>query len=194
MKFLWGALGDLMKCYFSLNLRDQNKNIVNIEEVYGVEGRGGFGGNFNHINNQIQILKSDEVIGGILLNEEVAKKIRKLYSTIPEKFFSRNVKAVKKLIFFKPTDDMVEEKSLSGKERLKNYIKSNFRVSHIRNSDVVALSFTSHNPELAKFLLTEVIESYLRYDVDTKIKVTNYANQQINLRLSELLINMEKAE
>ena len=30
--------------------------------------------------------------------------------------------------------------------------------------------------------------------MDTKIKVTNYANKQINLRLSELLINMEKAE
>ena len=31
-------------------------------------------------------------------------------------------------------------------------------------------------------------------DVDTKIQVTNYANRQINLRLSELLTNMEKAE
>ena len=76
----------------------------------------------------------------------------------------------------------------------KSYIKANFNVSHIRNSDVVELSFTSNNPELAKFVLTELIESYLRYDVDTKIQVTNYANKQINLRLSELLISMEKAE
>jgi len=83
---------------------------------------------------------------------------------------------------------------LSGGKRLKNYIKGNFNVCHIRNSDVVKLTFTSHNPELAKFVLTELIESYLRYDVDTKIQVTNYANKQINLRLSELLTNMEKAE
>ena len=82
----------------------------------------------------------------------------------------------------------------SSTDNTEQYIKSNFGVAHIRNSDVVALSFTSHNPELAKFVLTELIESYLRYDVDTKIKVTNYANKQINLRLSELLINMEKAE
>ena len=81
----------------TLVIEQKDKNIINIEEVYNAEGRGGFGGNFNHINNQIQILKSDEVIGGILLNEEVVKKIRKLHRTIPEKIFSRNIKAVKKL-------------------------------------------------------------------------------------------------
>ena len=75
----------------TLVIEQKDKNIVNIEEVYGAEVGGGFGGNFNHINNQIQILKSDEVIGGILLNEEVAKKIRKLHRTIPEKIFSRNI-------------------------------------------------------------------------------------------------------
>ena len=56
---------------------------------------------------------------------------------------------------------------------------------------MVNLSFKSHNPELAKFLLETVIEAYLKYDVDTKVKVTNYANAQINLRLSKLLVDME---
>ena len=56
------------------------------------------------------------------------------------------------------------------------------------------LSITSYNPELAKFILESVIDAYLKYDVDTKVKVTNYANVQINLRLSKLLVDMEKAE
>ena len=60
------------------------KNIVNIEEVYNDQGSRGFGGSYNHINNQIQILKSDEVIGGILLNEEVVREIKKLHRTIPD--------------------------------------------------------------------------------------------------------------
>ena len=47
---------------------------------------------------------------------------------------------------------------------------------------------------LAKFLLEQVIDAYLKYDVDTKVKVTNYANAQINLRLSKLLDQMEIAE
>ena len=69
-----------------------------------------------YLNNQIQILKSDEVIGGILLNEEIAKEIRKLHKTIPESFFARNIKAVKKLIFFKPATDELETKNLLGKK------------------------------------------------------------------------------
>ena len=42
----------------TLVIEQKEKNIVNIEEVYTAEGRGGFGGSFNHINNQIQILKA----------------------------------------------------------------------------------------------------------------------------------------
>ncbi len=52
---------------------------------------------------------------------------------------------------------------------------------------MVNLSITSYNPELAKFLLEKIIEAYLKYDVDTKVKVTNYANAQINLRLFKTL-------
>jgi len=168
------------------------KKIVDIEEVYTADQRG-FGSSFNHINNQIQIMRSDEVINGVLSNEETIKEIDRLHNSVPDKFVTRNINAIKKLVFSKVKD--FENKEDFSKEKIfKGYIKSNFRVIHIRNSDVVALSFISHNPELAKFLLTEVIESYLRYDVDTKIKVTNYANKQINLRLSELLTNMEKAE
>ena len=169
------------------------KKIVDIEEVYGAKGPGGFGRNFNHVNNQIQIIQSDEIFNGVLSNEEITKKIAYLHNTIPDQFITRNIKAIKKLVFYR-FKDFEDKENIPKKEKLKQYIKSNFKVSNIRQSDVVVLSFISHNPELAKFVLTELIESYLRYDVDTKIKVTNYANQQINLRLSELLINMEKAE
>ena len=81
-----------------------------------------------------------------------------------------------------------------GWKIVKSYIKSNLRVSQIRNSDVVNLNVSSRNPELAKFLLEKVIEAYLKYDVDTKVKITNYANAQINLRLSNLLEQMEQSE
>ena len=138
-------------------------------------------------------MRSDEVINGVLSNEETIKKIDHLHNSVPDKFVTRNINAIKKLIFYR-SKDYKGKKDLSDEKSLKGYMKENFTVDHIRNSDVVRLSFSSSNPELAKFVLTELIESYLRYDVDTKIKVTNYANQQINLRLSELLTNMEKAE
>jgi len=168
----------------TLVIEESVKNIVDIEEVYDGEGRGGIRTTNNYINNQIQILESDEVIGTILLNKEDKNKILKLYEKMPEQFFARNFNFLKKN-FSKP-----EKKNIN----LKGYIKSNLHISQIRNSDVVNISMTSRSSELAKLLLEKVIEAYLKYDVDTKVKVTNYANAQINSRLSKLLDQMEESE
>jgi len=184
----------IFKSHATLVIEAKQKNIVNIEEVYAVQGTRGFAGSNTHINNQIQILKSDEVISGILLKEESLKKIRALHNTVPEQFITKNIKAMKKLIFFGSAHNKSEEPRITTEKIIKNYIKGNFIVNHIRNSDVINLSVTSHNPELAKLVLEEIIDAYLKYDVNTKVAVTAYANKQINLRLSALLINMEKAE
>ena len=71
------------------------KNIVDIEEVYDGGNRSTFR-NANYINNQLQILESDEVIGSILLDEENKNKILELHKNIPEQFFARNFIFIKK--------------------------------------------------------------------------------------------------
>ena len=58
---------------------------------------------------------------------------------------------------------------------------------------IINLEIKYNKSELIS-LLEKVIEAYLKYDVDTKVKVTNYANAQINSRLSNLLEQMEKSE
>ena len=59
----------------TLVIEYQEKNIVNIEEVYNT--RGGFASSTN-INNQIEILKSDEVINTLLNDEKSLAKIKNL--------------------------------------------------------------------------------------------------------------------
>jgi succinoglycan biosynthesis transport protein ExoP len=174
------------KSQATLVIEESTKNIVNIEEVYsGDSPRGGFR-SVNYINNQIQILESDEVLGTIVSDEKVKTKAETMHRKLPKNFLQQ----YKTFSFFKKDKQKNEEKKIN----LKLYIKSNLAVSQIRNSDVVNITMTSGNAELAKFLLEQVIEAYLRYDVDTKVKVTNYANAQINLRLSKLLEQMEIAE
>ena len=75
----------------TLVIEESAKNIVDIEEVYDGEPRAGFRSS-NYINNQIQILESDEVIGSILLNEKDKNKILQLHKKMPEQFFSKNFK------------------------------------------------------------------------------------------------------
>ena len=168
----------------TLVIEESTKNIVNIEEVYGSQGsQGGFMNN-NYINNQIQIIESDEVLTSVILDQKVNAKAVGMYQKIPKSFLSSN----KLLSFF--SDEQNKKKTIN----IKKYIKENLSVIQVRNSDVVNILITSGNPELAKFLLEQVIDSYLKYDVDTKVRVTNYANAQINVRLSKLLEQMEIAE
>ena len=42
--------------------------------------------------------------------------------------------------------------------------------------------------------LVSIIDSYQRYEIDSKIKITNYANQKISERLKELVAQMDVAQ
>ena len=170
----------------TLVIEESTKNIVNIQEVYGSDtSPGGFSQNLNYINNQIQIIESDEVLRSIINDEKVKTKVKKMQEKLPQNFLSKKGKLFS---YFKSKKNIKQDSDIKG------YIKKNLKVSQIRNSDVVNITITSGNAELAKFLLEQVIDAYLKYDVDTKVKVTNYANQQINVRLSKLLEQMEIAE
>ena len=170
----------------TLVIEESTKNIVNIQEVYGSDtSPGGFSQNLNYINNQIQIIESDEVLRSIINDEKVKTKVKMMQEKLPQNFLSKKGKLFS---YFKSKKNIKQDSDIKG------YIKKNLKVSQIRNSDVVNITITSGNAELAKFLLEQVIDAYLKYDVDTKVKVTNYANQQINVRLSKLLEQMEIAE
>ena len=61
---------------------DDNK-IVNIEEVYSIEAQS------NRINNQMAILKSDEVQEYIIKDKKNSTKFKNLYSETEQNFFQR---------------------------------------------------------------------------------------------------------
>ena len=61
---------------------EENK-IVNIEEVYSIEVQS------NRINNQMAILKSDEVQEYIVKDKKNSMKFKNLYSETKQNFFQR---------------------------------------------------------------------------------------------------------
>ena len=150
---------------------EENK-IVNIEEVYSIEAQS------NRINNQMAILKSDEVQEYIVKDKKNSMKFKNLYSETRQNFFQR--------IFTKKKD--------VNEEFLKSVLTENFEVKNIPRSDVLDLSFVSTNPKIAQLALMSIIDSYQRYEIDSKIKITNYANQKITERLKELVAQMDVAQ
>ena len=153
-------------------IESDDNNIVNIEEVYSVESR------MNRINNQMAILKSDEVLEYIIKDKKNSMNFKNIYSQNKLNFFQR--------IFTK-------EKEIND-VFLKKILTNNFTVKNIPRSDVLELSFTSINPKLSQLALQSIIESYQRYEIDTKIKITSYANQKITERLEDLVVQMDVAQ
>ena len=164
----------------TLVIESKEKSLVeNINDVYTPENP------INRINNQIQILKSDEVLEYILREDDSTIKFNELFKETKKTFIAqyfKNFFVIKKTV----TSD-------SKRGYLKKYIKSNFTVNNIPRSDVIQLSFKSNNPEIAKLALTKIIDAYLKYDVDSKVRITSYASEKINSRLSDLMISMEQS-
>jgi capsular exopolysaccharide synthesis family protein len=153
-------------------IEPDDNNIVNIEEVYSVESR------MNRINNQMAILKSDEVLEYIIKDKKNSVQFKNLYSQSKLNFFQRILKREENI------DDIF----------LKKVLTDNFKVKNIPRSDVLELSFVSINPKLSQLALQSIIESYQRYEIDSKIKITSYANKKITDRLKDLVTQIDIAQ
>ena len=150
----------------------EENNIVNIEEVYSIESQS------NRVNNQIAILKSDEVLEYIVEDKKKQLEFERLYSKIEKSTFQR----------------LTKKKVIINKEYVKSTLRSNFLVSNVPRSDVLKLKFTSNDPRISQLALKSIISSYQRYEVDSKIQITNYAKTKIASRLEDLVFQIDIAE
>ena len=166
---------NLEKKYISqatIVISPEENNIVNIEEVYSITNQA------SRVNNQIAILKSDEVLEYIVGDKKSRLQFKDLYAETEVSFFKR----------------IFKKKINVDKDYLKSTLTSNFSVTNVPRSDVLQLSFISNNPKISQLALKSIIDSYQRYEVDSKIQITNYANIKISDRLKELVKQMDIAE
>ena len=89
-------------------IEPNDSNIVNIEEVYSVESR------INRINNQMAILKSDEVLEYIIKDKKSSMQFKDLYSQNKVNFIQRILKKESKI------DDNFLKKTLTNNFKVKN--------------------------------------------------------------------------
>jgi succinoglycan biosynthesis transport protein ExoP len=150
---------------------DENK-IVNINEAYSTIQNG------NRVNNLMAILESDEVISHIVNDKKNQLEFEALYTKKEKNIFSR---------IFKKKENI-------NKDYIKSMLTNNFKVLNLADSDVLILSFVSNNPKISQLALNNIISSYQRYEVDSKIQITAYANIKVKERLQELKIQMGIAD
>ena len=135
---LFGVLGffialninPIFQSQATLVIEESTKNIANIEEVYGSQGpQGGFMNN-NYINNQIQIIESDEVLTSVILDQKVNAKAVEMYKKISKSFLSRS----KVFSFF---SDEQNKKEIIDKKRISVILNKIRKESLRKNIDPV---------------------------------------------------------
>ena len=117
----------LLVLFFSLNqekkylskgtivIESDDNNIVNIEEVYSVESRS------NRINNQMAILKSDEVLEYIIKDKKNSINFKNFYLQKKLNFFQRiftKKKEIEEFFLKKTLTDNFKVKNIPRKEDL----------------------------------------------------------------------------
>ena len=130
------------------------------------------------MNNQIAILKSEEVLDYVVEDEKNQLEFKNLYANTKRNIIGK---------FFSKTNEI-------DKEFIKEILRKNLVVKNLPRSDVLQLSFTSNNPKISQLALKNIIDSYQRYEIDSKVQITNYANSKIIERLEELTIVMDEAD
>ena len=151
--------------------RDEN-NIVNIQEYSNIINSS------NRMNNQIALFKSDQVLEYIISNKKNYQQFINFFSENNQNFVQKILKKKKKF----------------NVKSLKSTISSNLGIKNVQNSDILILSFQSTNPSVAKLALEQIIDSYQRYEIDSNIQVTSYANEKISDRLNILVGQMDIAQ
>lgn len=173
-------------------LVEPNQNrIVSIEEAYSNVGAGR-----EYLQTQAAIIKSSEIM------EKVVAKLR--LTTHPE-FDPRQQEppywhkwlesigidpAQVGLEQVRPT--VVDEAALA--KRVAGAVGARVAVDQVRGSQLVRVSVTAYDPQLAATVANTVVETYIENDLEARYQMTRKASDWLSVRLSGLRQKVEASE
>lgn len=176
----------------TLLIESKERQAISIEDVVGIEPN-----QKEYYQTQFEILRSNQIAEKVihklaldqkeefnpLLSQETGiVETIKSYPVIAALLGSTNEEEG-------PDPEYVRQKVLDA-------FKKNLEITPILKTQLVNISFTSEDPQLAAKIANEVGYAYIENNLESKISVTQYASSWITSRLSELreqLADSEKA-
>lgn len=130
------------------------------------------------IDSQIEVMKSRRLM------DKVAKKVG-IYEAI-EKPEQRPLTWLKEMVFGTPdpTQQQVSDERMR-QQRLSGFI-GGLNVARVRNTYVIAISYTSSNPEQAAKIANLVAETYLNDDLEAQYEASQRSSEWLKSRLTVL--------
>ncbi len=137
------------------------------------------------IDSQIEVIKSSRLM------DKVAQKAG-VYDTI-EQARKSPIARLKMMIFGASKAEQTDPVAYARQRRL-NAFMSGLAVSRVRNTYVIAISYTAGNPEQAAKIANMVAETYLDEELEAQYEASERANHWLKVRLNELQKDLTKSE
>lgn len=179
-----------MKPIFSakatLLIEAQQAKAVKIEEVYGMNSA-----QQEYYLTQFEILKSRTIAESVIIRLNLAEHPD--YASKPS-----IIDELKDWLPFLPSASnvakSVEQLSLERREELLKKFIENLSIEPVRKTQLVNISFESHDPELAAKVANAIGETYIDSQLEAKMGITQKANNWLGGRLGELRQRLDDSE
>ena len=164
----------------------QQAKAVKIEEVYGMNSA-----QQEYYLTQFEILKSRTIAESVIIRLNLAEH--------PD-FASKPsiIDELKDWLPFLPSASnvakSVEQLSLERREELLKKFIENLSIEPVRKTQLVNISFESHDPELAAKVANAIGETYIDSQLEAKMGITQKANNWLGGRLGELRQRLDDSE
>ncbi len=130
------------------------------------------------IDSQIEVIKSTRLM------DKVAKKAG-IYESVEKVGKSPLTRLKESILGAAPAEKQVMDTNLAQQRRLMAFM-SGVRVERVRNTYVIAISFTSGNPERAAKLANLIAETYLDNELEAQYEASQRASTWLKGRLTGL--------
>jgi polysaccharide biosynthesis transport protein len=185
----------------TLLIEEKEKKAVSFENVVGLDALKN-----EYYQTQYEILRSNQIAEKVI--KQLGLNNNKEFNSFlgadsqPKSVLERvaEVPFIGELSFVK---DLLEKKAQSvdedkRKEEIRQSVlfsfKDRLKINPIKNTQLVEISFTSENPQLAANVANAVGYAYIEYNLDSRLASTQYASSWITSRLAELKTELIKSE
>jgi polysaccharide biosynthesis transport protein len=176
------AMRPVYRAATTLLIEQGKSKVVSIEEVYsqGIIQR-------EYYQTQVEILKSDEL---------ARKVVRKLKLTTHPEYDPRQQEPpwyARFLAFAAPGDRGARSEDNILKDVVASF-RGDLQIQLVRNSQLVQIGFSSHDPRLAAAVPNALADTYIENDLEARMAMTQKASEWLRERMGELRSKVEASE
>ncbi|MBY6190720.1 polysaccharide biosynthesis tyrosine autokinase [Microbulbifer agarilyticus] len=170
----------------TLLLGGNQANLVSIRDVYeaGVQRR-------EFLMTQVEMLRSRGIAARVVDDLDLVN--HEIFNQAPKPSLKANIKSLFG-IEAAVQNAGPEEKARIQRERIINIIAKNIKVSPVRNTKLIKLSYESYSPSLAAAIPNAVARAYIAEQQTVRSDVTEKATSWLSERLESLRDRLELSE